>query len=210
MVWISVALVVLLMAINTHQHGHLIDPVNRSSMWRRGYNTPVNWNDNELWCGGFWVQWGENGGSCGVCGDDYALQRPRPNENGGTFGTGIIVATYTAGSTITTITNLTANHLGRLEFRLCPLTSRDELETEECFAQFPLRLADGSSSYTITAAHLGNIAVDVVLPNIKCEQCVLQWNYIAGNNWGFCSDGTGSLGCGPQETYRTCSDISLI
>jgi hypothetical protein len=43
----------------------------------------------------FWlqVQWYENGGKCGECGDNYALKRPRPNENGGTFGTGIIVAT---------------------------------------------------------------------------------------------------------------------
>jgi len=55
MAWISVALVVLLMAIGTHQHGHLMEPVNRSSMWRRGYNTTVNWTDNELFCGGFWV-----------------------------------------------------------------------------------------------------------------------------------------------------------
>jgi len=55
MAWISVALVVLLMAIGTHQHGHLMEPVNRSSMWRMGYNTPVNWNDNELFCGGFEV-----------------------------------------------------------------------------------------------------------------------------------------------------------
>jgi hypothetical protein len=55
MAWISVASVVLLMAIGTHQHGHLVDPVSRSSMWRRGYNTPVNWNDNEVFCGGFWV-----------------------------------------------------------------------------------------------------------------------------------------------------------
>jgi len=33
---------------------------------------------------------------------------------------------------------------------------------------------------------------------------------VSGNNWGFCGDGTGALGCGPQETFRSCSDISLI
>jgi hypothetical protein len=45
----------------------------------------------EIW---FWfqTQWDENGGNCGECGDNYALNRPRPNENGGTFGKGIIVA----------------------------------------------------------------------------------------------------------------------
>jgi hypothetical protein len=42
----------------------------------------------------FWiqVQWFQNGGRCGQCGDNYVLGRPRPNENGGTFGLGIIVA----------------------------------------------------------------------------------------------------------------------
>jgi len=70
--------------------------------------------------------------------------------------------------------------LGRLEFRLCPLNSKDELETEECFAKFPLKLADGSSSYSVTAAEQGDVAVDVVLPDITCKQCVLQWTYIAG------------------------------
>jgi hypothetical protein len=55
MAWISVAVVVLLMAIGTHQHGSLMDPVNRSSMWRQGYNTIENWTDNQLFCGGFEV-----------------------------------------------------------------------------------------------------------------------------------------------------------
>jgi hypothetical protein len=38
---------------------------------------------------------------------------------------------------------------------------------------------------------------------------VLQWKYIAGNNWGQCADGTGAVGCGPQEEFRACSDISV-
>ena len=33
---------------------------------------------------------------------------------------------------------------------------------------------------------------------VSCEQCILQWTYTAGNNWGTCANGTGSLGCGPQ------------
>jgi hypothetical protein len=45
----------------------------------------------DIW---FWfhTQWDQNGGNCGECGDNYALKRPRPNENGGTYGKGIIVA----------------------------------------------------------------------------------------------------------------------
>jgi hypothetical protein len=37
----------------------------------------------------------------------------------------------------------------------------------------------------------------------------LLYAMISGNSWGVCANGTGALGCGPQETFRTCSDISL-
>ena len=29
------------------------------------------------------------------------------------------------------------------------------------------------------------------------------------NNWGVCGNGTGATGCGPQETYRNCADVSV-
>lgn len=32
---------------------------------------------------------------------------------------------------------------------------------------------------------------------------------MAGNNWGMCPDGNGAVGCGPQEEFRSCADISL-
>lgn len=38
----------------------------------------------------------------------------------------------------------------------------------------------------------------------------LQWTYTTGNRWGQCSDGTQGLGCGPQEMFRACSDVSII
>ena len=40
-------------------------------MWRMGYPNPTDYQDNEGFCGGFGVQWGVNGGKCGVCGDRY-------------------------------------------------------------------------------------------------------------------------------------------
>ena len=36
-------------------HGRLMQPPSRSSAWRNGFPTPANYNDNELFCGGFWV-----------------------------------------------------------------------------------------------------------------------------------------------------------
>jgi hypothetical protein len=36
-------------------HGRLWDPPGRSTMFRKGFNTPHNYNDNQLYCGGFSV-----------------------------------------------------------------------------------------------------------------------------------------------------------
>ena len=36
-------------------HGRLIEPPSRSSMWRYGYDTEPNYQDNQLYCGGFTV-----------------------------------------------------------------------------------------------------------------------------------------------------------
>ena len=71
-------------------HGRLIEPAARASLWRfpeyADHNPPVNWDDNELYCGtrskvflkphltdlifvcaaaGFGVQYMQNGGKCG-------------------------------------------------------------------------------------------------------------------------------------------------
>lgn len=34
-------------------HGRLMEPPSRNSMWRFGYPNPVDYNDNELFCGGY-------------------------------------------------------------------------------------------------------------------------------------------------------------
>lgn len=31
----------------------------------------------------------------------------------------------------------------------------------------------------------------------------------SGNTWGCCPDGRCGTGCGPQEQFRSCSDISI-
>ena len=51
--------------------------------------------------------------------------------------------------------------------------------------------------------------IDPFFKDLKCSQCVLQWRYIAGNNWGTCPDGSGAVGCGAQEEFRACADIAI-
>merc|ERR1712130_26723 len=51
----------------------------------------------------------------------------------------------------------------------------------------------------------------VILPaDMTCSQCILQWTYTAGNDWGTCENGTQAVGCGPQEQFRACADIEIV
>nr|5MSZ_A Chain A, Thermobia domestica domestica AA15 [Thermobia domestica] len=192
-------------------HGHLSVPPMRSSMWRDGYNVPPNYNDDGLNCGSFDVQWVKNGGKCGECGDDYSLPRPRPNESGGMYGKNIIVANYQQGSTISVDLHIQAPHIGFFEFRLCARNDPNVLETQDCFDQHLLELADGSGTRFTMEEHVaGEYTVDLKLPQgVTCTNCVLQWFWRTGNRYGDCGDGTSGMGCGPQEEYRNCADIAI-
>jgi hypothetical protein len=107
---------------------------------RYGFNTTANYNDHEIYCGGFSRQYQKNGGNCGnkpqelkhvsriiiskneatvinlltlilgVCGDAYDMPQPRPNEAGGVYGQGIVVRKYRLNSIIRIKVELTANH----------------------------------------------------------------------------------------------------
>uniref|UniRef100_A0A1A9W887 Chitin-binding type-4 domain-containing protein n=1 Tax=Glossina brevipalpis TaxID=37001 RepID=A0A1A9W887_9MUSC len=195
-------------------HGRLIEPPSRASAWRYGFNTPPDYNDHELYCGGFTRQWKQNDGKCGECGDAWDMPRPRPHEYGGQWGQGVTVRRYLPASEITIRVELTASHMGYFEFRLCP----DPNAKQECLDRNLLTILSGAPAqpapgdietrfYPRNGSRIYEIKA--LLPDIKCKQCVLQWRYVAGNNWGMCPDGNGAVGCGPQEEFRSCSDIGL-
>ena len=52
---------------------------------RFGFDNPVNFNDNEVYCGGYGALWYKNSGKCGVCGDDWRDPEPRDHETGGRY-----------------------------------------------------------------------------------------------------------------------------
>lgn len=79
------------------------------------------------------VHWQQNQGKCGVCGDAYHLNQPRPHEAGGEFANGIITRHYTVGEKIQVEIELTANHYGRFEIYLCPNNDPSRVTTQECF-----------------------------------------------------------------------------
>ncbi|XP_067658902.1 uncharacterized protein [Haliotis asinina] len=189
-------------------HGYMFEPPARSSMWRQNITgAVVNNNDNGLFCGGFGVLWSVNNGRCGVCGDRWD-SLPRDNEAGGKFAKGIIGRHYTAGSSVTVKINLTANHKGYFEFRLCENNDVTRAASHECFDQHILKMADGRTRYDLTTG-TGVKVVQVSLPvGVRCQQCILQWKYNTGNFWGCDAAGCG-LGRGRQEQYYNCADIAI-
>ncbi|ODM92262.1 hypothetical protein Ocin01_14420 [Orchesella cincta] len=161
-------------------HGRLMEPPNRSSLWRfpefNQHSPTINYNDNELFCGGFTAQHGFNGGKCGLCGDNYNDTRPRDNEHNGKFGKGIISRNYTQGRTL-------LPHLGYFEFRLCKLED-SQTETDGCFDQYLLSLADGSTKFHVPdlGAHRW-YKVDLQLPEDRlwtlCASMALCSRFVA-------------------------------
>jgi hypothetical protein len=101
---------------------------------------------------------------------------------------------------------LTMSHKGFMEWRLCP-----QGESQSCFDRHLLQLVGGGvGGSRLPVTGTGTYRTQLRLPQgLTCSHCVLQWNYRAGNNWGDCGNGTKAVGCGPQETFRGCSDISI-
>ncbi|XP_023029101.1 uncharacterized protein [Leptinotarsa decemlineata] len=194
-------------------HGRLMDPPARNAMWRFGFHTPINYNDNELFCGGFAVQWQQNKGKCGVCGDPHHVEDPRPHEAGGQFAKGVTSRHYSVGQIIDIEIELTANHLGRFELLLCPNNNPAQEATQECFDQHPLYLVNTKDVFFQIPDDGRKKAVfnyQVQLPPyVTCTQCVMQWTYYTGNQWGTCPNGTEAQGCGESETFRNCADIAI-
>lgn len=148
---------------------------------------------------------------CGVCGDSIRMHRPRPHETGGKMVLNRTVRNYFPGSTIDVMIHLVTNHGGYFEFDLCERQSFDELEEETCFRK--LKFVDGEEKLMLTNGEKeqGYRTLSLEIPHQlrDCPACILRWNYRAGNNWGICKNGTVGVGCGHQELYRNCADISI-
>ncbi|XP_055852301.1 uncharacterized protein LOC129916409 [Episyrphus balteatus] len=206
------ASIILLLSIGyfvgVESHGMMMQPVSRGSRWRVDSSAPKNYDDNGLFCGGYGTQWSTYGGKCGLCGDSYGEPTPRPHENGGTFGEGVIVELYKAGQIAEISVKITTNHKGKFIFHLCNIDSQPE--SEECFDNEPLELSSGGYEYQVKYG-TGYHNASVIIPSdVACSHCVIRWTYITANSWGICEDGSGALGCGPQEQFKNCADVAIL
>lgn len=197
----------------SNAHGHLIDPIQRGSRWRTNSSALHNYNDNELYCGGYTTQHQINQGKCGICGDDYRSPVPRSHELGGIYGgDGVIVRRYQEGSVVSMTANLTANHKGYFTFDLCNLdqaATKQAAENENCFKL--MKTKGGEEKWKLPSTKAGQFTVNIKLPDkVTCKHCVVRWTYIAANNYHECGNGLSDPSCGPQETFKNCADVSIV
>ncbi|KAK6175477.1 hypothetical protein SNE40_013936 [Patella caerulea] len=177
-------------------------------------------------CGGLTNQV-SNGGKCGICGDSY--NGPRRHEPGaaGIYAQGIITGCYSDSDTIDVTVHLTMNHMGWMEWRLCPHNEVTTTVTQACLDRNLLQIVgegdsnwykDGETRLKISSVDSKSddyFKVSLAIPDgVKCDGCVLQWIYKSGNNWG-CEIVDGSeicnMGLGPeQEEFRNCADIAIL
>ena len=215
-------------------HGRLMNPPGRSSL-KSFKNDPAvapfwdqvvpNYNDHELFCGGFATQV-SNGYKCGVCGDNYVENRPRANEWGGKYGShGIIPRTYSSGDLVDIEIQITAHHQGFFQFKLCKMEKNMATEDEACFDSnesivpfFDETTQTTSLQYSITDDFPPSseksgywYEMKIKLPDhLECDHCVLQWRYHTGNSWGTDENGNSGIGLGNQEEFYGCADIEII
>lgn len=125
-------------------------------------------------------QFERNGGKCGVCGDPW--EGPRENEAGGKFARGVVARQYHKGAFINVTVELTSNHQGYFEFRLCPVNNPNKRATHACLNKHLLNIVGHGTRYFIMRKGASvYIEMAVMLPpNLECSQCVLQWKWVAG------------------------------
>ena len=102
-------------------------------MWRKGFKTPPNYNDHELFCGGQFY-YAKQGGKCGICGDAFGKKQHNVAP-GGKYANGIIVKTYNEGQQIKIVVEMTRSHKGYMQFRLCVNNDKKRDKDQSCFDQ---------------------------------------------------------------------------
>jgi len=98
-------------------------------------------------------------------------------------------------------------HLGYVQIQFCA----EIPETEECFNKNNLEFPNGWNKYYMPLDTPIWLNTTVKLPvGVTCDHCTLRLHYRAGLLVGECDDGSVNPGCGVQEVYRSCSDISVV
>ncbi|KAI3384880.1 hypothetical protein SNEBB_010570 [Seison nebaliae] len=165
-------------------------------------------------CGGVDVQWNENDGKCGVCGDAYNSPKKMHEPGGEMFNNGIITETYKSGEWIPVQVKVIQffkaikHSAGWMEFRVCE--SKDGSVTQECLDKNILTIKDHGERVDVPLG-VDMLKLEVKLPTgFVCDRCVFQWQYQEADREGKNPEtGEKVVGYGPQSTYRNCADIKI-
>ena len=88
------------------------------------------------------------------------------------------------GQIIEVEVELTTNHWGWFEMKLCPVNDKLALEDQSCMNKYPLYLANSDSTkfwIPENSKKKDTFKYKVKLPNdVVCSQCVVQWTYRTG------------------------------
>lgn len=155
-------------------HGRLMSPVSRTSAWRKYPSLfPAYFQDNQMFCGGFHTQFHENGGECGICGESASL--PKRFEKGGDLYRNLIVEEYLKGQIIEAELEITANHYGYFEFKICNVDGSKTDATQACLDKTILADSTGRTKFPIERTKTGSMKFKLNLPgNLLCNHCVFQ------------------------------------
>ncbi|KAK3092918.1 hypothetical protein FSP39_008856 [Pinctada imbricata] len=165
----------------------MIEPPQRSSLWRFRFGTPINIEDNQQNCGGYEVQWTQNEGKCGVCGDPYT--GPLTHDDNGIYASGIVSRSFIQGGFVNVTVEILSNLLGYFEFRLCPRNSTDQKLTQECFDKHTLWIEESWDTRYFVGSRGG----------------IYDLHGIGTGGINKCA----CMGCGQQEQFFNCADIEI-
>merc|ERR1712042_224148 len=81
--------------------------------------------------------------------------------------------------------------------------------TQACLQK--MQLADGTYRWQVPRPWpMRENRISVKLPpGLRCSQCVIQWKWHCGNNWGCDKSGCG-MGHGQQEEFYGCADVAIV
>ncbi|OQR74968.1 hypothetical protein BIW11_08731, partial [Tropilaelaps mercedesae] len=156
--------------------------------WIQDSPRVLRWNELKLASISFYpqVQWADNDGRCGVCGDSYSEARPRRHETGSSLDPNVTVRTYAPGEDVVIIVDVVANHLGYFEFGLCPRNDSGIRETEDCFQRLRVKslntsevlVEEGDMRYRLASDRKGFFYLVATLPkDVTCSRCILRWHW---------------------------------
>jgi len=208
---LSFALVLAAFVALAHAHGYLKQPIARTSIQLReaefGTTQPYWWDNEGVWCNN--VKQDLQYSTCGRCGEAAGNRDASQN---GIYDKKVIVANYTAGSTIEVKASFGAPHGGQFTMELCP----QETETDNCFSK--LDIVAGNVQIKNNTGCVDNsmteITVGVRLPaGVRCNRCTIRWTYRTyyySDPW----DPEWSLDkCwvnpDPTQVFRNCADVRI-